>query len=519
MAKKILLFAWLIMLLGSNIASAQITFQKTYGINHCYSSSIQQTLDGGYIIVGTTGTSNLNVYLIKTDSNGAVLWTHIYGSSGVDMGQSVGQTSDGGYIIAGIYDRITQGGFSMYVIKTNDIGNIVWTKTYGSFGDMANFVQQTHDGGYIIVGESYSAAGDENMCAIKTNANGDTLWTKTYGGNSDDVGLFAQETTDHGYIMVGLTKSFGEGNSDVYLIKTDSVGSALWSKTYGGIGDDNGTSVEQTTDGGYIIGGYTWSFGADSADIYLIKTDAIGDTLWTKTYGGSLADYCFQVQETNDGGYIVVGYTYSFGAGSSDVYLVKLNSYGDTLWSKTYGGSNDDRGASVQQTADGGYIIAANTQSFGSENVYVIKTDANGNSGCNQGNPLTYINTTATISSNPATIVSMPPIFVATPATNVSSESTSVTLCTNGIHEITTKTNSLSIFPNPTTTASTSFTLQLPPDFSPATLQIFNTLGAMVYEQSITQASTLIQLNKTAGIYFVKVNDGNKVFMGKLVVE
>ncbi len=512
MNTKSLLLASLMLFFVSGIASAQITFQRIYGgTGSDYGHSIQQTTDGGYIVVGTIGANNSNVYLIKTDSNGDVMWTHIYGGSDVDFGQSVGQTIDGGYIIAGIYD------FSMYVIKTNENGNIVWTKTYGSYIDMANSVKQTHDDGYIIVGESYSAAGDENVCAIKTNANGDTLWTKTYGGTSDDVGLNATETIDNGYIIVGSTKSFGGGNSDVYLIKIDSVGSMLWSKTYGGLSDDYGTSVQPTTDGGYIIGGYTWSFGAGSVDMYLIKTDAIGDTLWTKTYGGSMADYCRQIQETNEGGYIVVGNTYSYGAGSSDVYLVKLNSYADTVWSKTYGGSNDDGGESVQQTTDGGYCIAAFTQSFGTGNVYVIKTDANGNSGCNQGKPLTCIKTTATISSNPATIVNMPLIFVTTPVTTVSSESTSVTLCSNSINEITKETNVLSIFPNPTTT--NTFTLQLPPDFSPATLQIFNTLGALVYEQSITQASTLISLNKPAGIYFVKVDDGDRVVMGKLIIQ
>lgn len=152
----------------------------------------------------------------------------------------------------------------------------------------------------------------------------DSLWIKTYGGTSSDYGWSVQQTSDGGYIITGYTSSFGAGN--VLLLKTNPFGDALWIMTFGGADHEYGRSVQETTDGGYIIAGYTRSFGAGDGDVYLIKTDSSGDTLWTKTYGGTSYDYGWAVQQTTDGGYIVAGATLSFGAGVWDVYLIKTRS-------------------------------------------------------------------------------------------------------------------------------------------------------------------------------------------------
>jgi len=260
-------------------------------------------------------------------------------------------------------------------------GQIKWIKTYGSGGDVGFSVQQTLDGGYIIAGITWSFGADyEDVYLIKTDAYGNVEWTKTYGGNAGDQSYSVQQTQDGGYIIAGETES-GAGRHDVYLIKTDVYGNVEWTKTYGGGDWDLGCSVQQTQDGGYIIVGATESFGAGEFDVYLIKTDAYGNVEWTKTYGGSYNDCGLSVQQTEDGGYIIAGYTYSFGAGKGDVYLIKTDAYGNVEWTKTYGGGGDDRGGSVQQTQDGGYIIAGATGSFGagSWDVYLIKTDAYGN--------------------------------------------------------------------------------------------------------------------------------------------
>jgi len=222
-----------------------------------------------------------------------------------------------------------------------------------------------------------------------------TSWWRTYGGTNQDWGYSVQQTADGGYIVAGATKSYGAGNEAVYLIKTNASGDTLWTRTYGGASADCGYSVQQTSDGGYIITGYTYSFGAgapDSANVYLIKTDTSGDTLWTRTYSGTGNDYGRSVQQTADGGYIIAGYTHYFGMGppdSTNVYLIKTDASGDTLWTKTYGGTSPDFGYSVQQTADGGYVIAGYTASFGAgdDDVYLIKTDSLGNVGVAEESP------------------------------------------------------------------------------------------------------------------------------------
>jgi len=299
---------------------------------------------------------------VKTDASGDTQWTRIYDHDGDNEAYSAQQTTDGGYIIAG-----WTVGMNFYLVKTDAGGNTLWTRTYGgSMSDWAYSVQQTTDGGYIIAGFTYSfGAGNSDCYLVKTNADGDTLWTRTYGGSFNDEAYSVQQTTDGGYIIAGRTGSFGAGYSDIYLVKTDAGGDTLWTRTYGGWSNDEAHSIQQTTDGGYISAGYTGSFGAGNSDFYLMKTDANGDTLWTRTWGDSEQDEAFSVQQTTDGGYIIAGRTESFGAGSNDIYLVKTDAGGNTLWTRTYGGSNYEYAYSVQQTTDGGYIIAGWTGSFG----------------------------------------------------------------------------------------------------------------------------------------------------------
>jgi hypothetical protein len=257
-----------------------------------------------------------------------------------------------------------------------------WQRTYGgTLEDYGFSVQQTADGGYVITGETGSfGAGYRDVYLVKTDASGDTLWTRTYGGPEADVGYSVQQTAGGGYVITGYAYSFNAMNDAVYLVRTDSSGDTLWTRTYDGTTFDWGSSVQQTADGGYIIAGGTSSFGAGNDDVYLIKTNSLGDTLWTRTYGGTYDDRGSSVRQTADGGYVIAGVSGSFGAGSADLYLLKTNASGDTLWTRTYGGTSEDGGYSVQQIADGGYIVAGWAYSFGagSADVYLIKTDANG---------------------------------------------------------------------------------------------------------------------------------------------
>jgi len=302
-------------------------------------------------------------------------WERTYGGTVNGYGHSVQQTKDGGYIVAGSTYSFGNSG-QVYLVKTNASGDTLWTRTYGGTGeDYGLSVQQTTDGGYIIAGTTNSFGSGEQVYLVKTNATGDTLWTKSYGRAGEDYGYSVQQTQDGGYIVAGETKSFGNARQ-VYLIKTNASGDTLWTRTYGGPWAQ-GKSVQQTSDGGFIITGETYSFGGDW-QVYLIKTNATGDTLWSRNYGGTGADNGNSVQQTQDGGYIVAGETESFG-NARQYYLIKTNASGDTLWTRNYGGAGTDEGKSVQQTMDGGYIVAGWTISFGNGGqVYLIKTNASG---------------------------------------------------------------------------------------------------------------------------------------------
>jgi hypothetical protein len=324
----------------------------------------------------------LGLFLVSTviADPGDTLWTRTYGGSNHEGGYSVQQTTDGGYIIAGHTMSFGAGGYDLYLVKTDPNGDTLWTRTYGGSNyDYGYSVQQTSDGGYIVAGYTYSfGAGSADVWLIKTDANGDALWTRTYGGSDYDFGWCVQHTSDGGYIVAGYTYSFGAGLADVYLVKTDANGDTLWTRTYGGSGEDYGYGVQQLSNGGYIIAGGTGPVFY-LTDVYLVKTDSTGDTLWTRTYGGSNSEIAHSVQQTTDGGYIIAGTTAPI-FDVSDVYVVKTDATGDTLWTRTYGGSNFDFGECVQQTTDGGYVVAGYTESFGAggTDVYLVKTDSKG---------------------------------------------------------------------------------------------------------------------------------------------
>jgi hypothetical protein len=255
-----------------------------------------------------------------------------------------------------------------------------WVRTYGGAdNDDGYSVQQTSDGGYIIAGYAYSyGAGGRDVYLIRTNSRGDTLWSRAFGGPNDDVGYSVQQTTDGGYIVAGYTGyRFDTSYSAVYLVKTNAQGDTLWTRTYGGdSGDDAAYSVDRTSDGGFVVAGGTSSFGADPVNVWLLRTNASGDTLWTQTYGEPIPTAGHAVQVTSDGGYIVAGIS----GGSRGFYLVKTDSHGDTLWTRAYG-DGSERGEAVQQTADGGYIVTGRNRGRPTEKgVCLLKTNAAGDS-------------------------------------------------------------------------------------------------------------------------------------------
>jgi len=355
-----------------------------------WGASLIQTSDGGYATASKTesfGTGGVDVYVVKLDAKGNLQWTKTIGGEEHDEGFSLIQTSDGGYVIAGHTYSFGAGDMDVYVVKLDAKGNLQWTKTIGGKSeDFGYSLIQTADGGHAIAGYTYSfGAGKSDVYVIKLDANGNLQWTKTIGGKKRDVGRSLIQTSDGGYAIAGYTYSFGAGEADVYVIKLDANGNLQWTKTIGGEMEDEGYPIIQTSDGGYAIAGYIKSFGAGEADVYVIKLDANGNLQWTKTIGGGDTDWGNSLIQTADGGYVIAGYTKSFGAGEWDVYVVKLDAKGNLQWTKTIGGGGSDYGFSLIQTSDGGYAIAGYTYSFGAGDygdVYLVKLDKNGNACC-----------------------------------------------------------------------------------------------------------------------------------------
>jgi uncharacterized delta-60 repeat protein len=371
------------------------------GTNIDVARSIQQTSDGGYIVAGDThsfGAFYSNALIIKLNSSGNIQWSRSIGETDGDDASSIQQTSDGGYIVAGYTNSFGTGG-DVLVVKLDSSGNIQWSRAIGGTDDdAANSIQQTSDGGYIVAGYTYSfGAGSYDFLIIKLNSSGNIQWSRAIGGTNYDEALSIQQTSDGGYIVAGYTNSFGAGRFDALIIKLNSSGNIQWSRAIGGTNGDDAVSIQQTSDGGYIVAGYTNSFGA-GGDVLIIKLNSSGNIQWSRAIGGTNYDEALSIQQTSDGGYIVAGYTDSFGTGG-DVLVFKLDSSGNIQWSRAIGGTSIDRAYSIQQTSDGGYIVAGDTLSFGagSFDFLIIKLDSSGNiSGC--GNVLNVSPTNTSIS-------------------------------------------------------------------------------------------------------------------------
>lgn len=336
----------------------------------------------GRITLGGSGLAGVTVTLTGTASSAATLTdtSGNYQFSNLAPGAHMITPSKAGY---------TFSPSSRTVIATNvDITGedfsatpVSWAKTYGGGSDdVAHCIRQTSDGGFIVAGETYSfGVVDSDVWVLKLDGTGNIQWQKTYGGSGYDIGRSIQQTSDGGYIVGGETSSFA-ANTEVWILKLDVNGSVQWQNRYGGGGVDAAHSLHQSSDGGYIVAGETTSFGAGGIDAFVFKLKSDGSIDWQKSYGGSNDEVARSIQQTPDGGYIVAGETKSFGAGDVDIWVFKLDARGVIVWQKTYGGINDDAAYAVQQTSDGGYIVAGGTTPAGAaaNNVFLLKLDANG---------------------------------------------------------------------------------------------------------------------------------------------
>ena len=392
------------------------------------SSFIQQTSDGGYIVGGVsestlngdvTDTSNggLDCWVVKLDVTGGIVWQKLFGGDNFDELKQIRQTADGGYVFcatsgssqSGHVTDTSRGGYDCWVVKLDASGDTVWNVLVGgNMDDYASAIQQTTDGGYILGGYSYSSQSDDvtgvlrglnDYWVVKLNDTGAIVWNKLLGGSGEEQLAAIIQTSDGGYVASGYSTSSANGNVtgtlsgifDYWVIKLNATGTPVWNKLIGGIEttDEFSTSIEQTADGGYIVAGKSSSSASGNVtatnhganDYLVVKLDATGNITWNKLLGGSGDESAASVQQTADGGYIVAGTSTSSATGNvtqatygaEDIWVVKLDASGTIVWNKLFGGNQPDFASSIQQTTDGGYIISGYTAS--SANGSVIGTN------------------------------------------------------------------------------------------------------------------------------------------------
>jgi hypothetical protein len=338
-------------------------------------NSVVQTKDSGFAVVSTSdfGTGNeadQRFWLVKTDQTGNAEWNKTYGEQR-ECACSIVQTVDGGYAMVG--NSVIGGYGNAWLVKTDSSGSMLWNKSYTEIGwATANTLIQTNDGGYVIAGckEYYDG------WLMKTDVNGTMQWSRSFVEINNTHLQSVVQTNDGGYVAAGATQwPLFSGKVDAYVVKTDADGNTTWSKQFSRTaGNDYGRSIVQARDGGYAIAGETDHWG--NADFWLIKIDASGNFLWDRTYGGTGWDGANSIVQTSDGGYALAGQTNSFGAGGNDFWLVKTDAEGNMQWNQTFGGAGDDGtgavGSSIVQTRDGGYALTGYTNSFSSDGSYQV---------------------------------------------------------------------------------------------------------------------------------------------------
>jgi hypothetical protein len=496
--------------------NAQSQFQKTIGgTNHDYANCIIQTTDGGYAVVGFTfsfASGYEDIYIVKISSSGSLQWTRTIGGAGNELAYSIIQTTDGGYAIGGWSNSFGSDYADFYIIKLDAGGAVQWNRTINRANyDYALSIVQTIDGGFALAG--LSATGgvfSSDMYIVKLNAAGTYQWSKTYGGSGDDIARSIIQTTDGGLAAAGYTNSFGSGGNDFYIVKIDSIGTLQWCRTIWGTnyGSDVVFSIIQTTDGGFALAGETQSSGAGSYDMYIAKLSAGGSLLWVRTVGGSSEDHACSIIQTNDGGYTVGGYTTSFGV--SDFYTVKLDGNGTFQWSKTYGGTGFESANSIIKTIGSGFVIAGVTNSFGAggDDIFIVKIDSLGNTCGNSYTPSSISGTGGTIGSPTPTVTSQNPT-VTTPASTSGTGGILTTICITGIQPV-----SIEI------PASYILYQNYPNPFNPVTKIKFDIpvvnghdhslqIRLVIYDILGREITTLVNEQLQPGTYEVEWNAGN----------
>ena len=383
--------------MGSSLLMGQ-GFQRTYGgPNDEVMGGLVLTPDGGFALISRTnsyGSGNDDAYLLKFNAGGGLQWSRTFGGNGNENGVSVANEPGGGYVLTGWTDTYGAGLADNYIIRTNAAGVVTWVRSFGGdVDDIANHQIVEANGDYVFCGYSNSliwGPGGSDFMLTRVNNAGATQWSYVYGDTANEFPAHFQQTPAGGYMVSGYRRNYVNTTRQAVLMNMDSLGALQWMKRYDGGADDQFQGLVATADSGWVISGFTQSGTAGDRDAWLIKVDSVGDVVWSNRYGGAGDDRFLSVVATSDGGYAALGTTNSFGAGGSDLFLVKVNAAGTLQWARVFGGAgNESTGSSrtnFYQLPGGGFQLGGSTTSFGAagQDIYIVRTDANGFSGCNE---------------------------------------------------------------------------------------------------------------------------------------
>lgn len=533
--KKYLLFL-LLFVFNSSVAFCQLNFHHLIGgSDHDRAQTIFNSFDNGFIINGASfsfGAGNVDATLIKTDIFGQIIWSYAYGTSVYDNSEFAIETSNHDILCVGRSN--VQSGFptAAIIFKTDSAGHLLWSKSYGGTGN-DNLVQviETSDNGYAAVGYSASlSSGFSDILLIRTDVNGDTLFTRSFGSVEREDGLSIIQLPDNGFIISGRQITFpgGKQESDGLLLRTDASGNLSWTKQYGDSLWEELTSVRLLPDNGFILTGSTSTFGAGNYDILLMKTDSNGNFQWSKTFGNSYTDAGYDIHITDDFSFIISGYTESLGYGhknggdSANIFLMKTNINGDLQWMETYGDGLQDEAFRSAKANDGGYVISGFTNNYlfnDSSQMVFIKTDSMGLTGCHEervnpidsiiGMPFQSVNfiQSSGISYN---------TFVLT-ETSFNPSNDDACLFTN-LNLNVSEENKINIYPNP---FNNQIEISIDKEFSPeGVLKVYDTYGKIVKSANVNYNPVVLDMEELeSGIYFASLITKNEIVKGIILIK
>lgn len=443
--------------------------QGEFTISDDYANSVIQTSDRGYAMTGRSTANDLNI--VKLDASGNMQWDKTIGGSSLSVGNSLVQTSDGGYVAAGYTTAYGAGGEDVYVVKLSSTGALLWTKTIGGpDDDWGNSIIQTKDGGYAITGATHSYGGGvpgfPDVYVIKLDANGNKVWTKTIEGpwGSDDVGSSIIQTKEGGYAVTGSDLD-NVGWDKVFVFKLDSVGNLLWVNSIGGTQSDYGTSIIQSADSEYVIVGQTTSFGS-GAPIYVLKLKSSGNLIWSRTIGDFNPTVGYSLVQSKDLGYVIVGLY------NDSSCICKIDSAGNLLWFN-YVGANVSVLYSVAQTKDAGFVA---TGSYSNVGMFFIKLDSLGNS-CNLVHSNVYVDSGGTVTAG-GIITSSDSGTMGSGGLNGTGGNITVICKVTSVEDLKTGIETIEIYPNP---SNGIFSLSLSNITEKYNIEFYNVLGERVF--------------------------------------